>query len=173
MTYSSHSLSSHFSFLKTPTAFSLKLNEVILRIKGEFFKDVQLVMWFMWILHVLTFFWFWVLFLFILLSTVLPPTQTSSEGINPWKLHLIHNFYFCTAQAQICCPFLFGWPSSFNWAVCQKAWPAWVIEAFMYLHSWHSLCISSLGWGFPGPCTDAQRRTNRMFATQEWTNTID
>lgn len=68
-------------------------------------------------------------------------------------------------------PFLFGGP--FNWAVCQKAWPAWVIEAFMYLHSWHSLCISSVGWGFPGPCTDAQRRTNRMFATQEWMNASD
>lgn len=75
------------------------------------------------------------------------------------------NLYCHTIQAQICRPFSLADLHLFNWAVCQKARPAWVMKAFVYLHSWHSLCISSVGWGFPGPCMDAQRRTNRMFAT--------
>lgn len=27
--------------------------------------------------------------------------------------------------------------------------PTWIIEAFTYLHSWHSWCVASVGWGFP------------------------
>lgn len=139
------------SFYCLFTLTTLQLNEVILWNKGEFFKDLWLLTWCMWILHVLTFLWFWFLFFFILWSPPLLPTQTSSKAINPWKVHLIHNFYFCAAQALICCPFFLADLHLFNWAVCQKARPAWVIEAFMYLHSWHSLCISSVGWGFPEP----------------------
>ena len=155
-------LISHFSRLVQPYHWNCES-------KGNFSKDVWLVLWFMWFLTV---FWIWFWFLFILLSTFLP-TQTWSEGINPWKVHLIHNFYFCAAQTQICCPFCLADLHLFNWAVCQKPWPAWVIEAFIYLHSWHSLCISSVGWGFPGPCMDVQRRTNRKFITQEWKTTSD
>lgn len=54
-----------------------------------------------------------------------------------------------------------------------KTWPAWVIEAFMHLHTRHSLGISSVGPGFPTNCAYARRRTNRMFTTQDWTNASD
>lgn len=40
--------------------------------------------------------------------------------------------------------------------------PTWIIEAFTYLHSWHSWCVASVGWGFPRLSTiekqDVQRR---------------
>lgn len=54
-----------------------------------------------------------------------------------------------------------------NWPACQWAWPAWVIEAFVYLHSCHSLWISSVDGGFPWPRMDTQTGTNRMLASAE------
>lgn len=122
---------------------------------------------------VLTFFWFWFLFSLLVYHSfsfqLWPP---------PRRQMLIKIIWFkiiIPTQLRLRFVALSLWPTFiFSTGQCVKRpGPAWVIEAFMYLHSWHSLWISSVGWGFPGPCVDTQRRTNRMFATQKWTNTSD
>lgn len=123
---------------------------------------------------VLIFFLLVLLFVpFIILSLFLLPTLTSSRRQMLRKIIWFKTFI--PTQLRLRFVALSLWPTfiSLTGQCVKRPGPAWVIEAFMYLHSWHSLWISSVGWGFPGSCMDAQRRTNRMFATQEWTNTSD
>lgn len=102
----------------------------------------------MWILHILTVTWFLFLFLFLLFAYFFLLFNTNLKR----KRSIFRKFTwfkpFTSSQLRL---FSQSDLHLFNWAVCQKARSAWVIEAFMYLHSWHSLCISPVGQGFPGP----------------------